>query len=161
MDMVDLDELDFGILHLLQQDARNQTPVDMAEQLPVSAQTVRNRIQNMKDSGVIEGYVPLINYEEAGFPIRLKYCCTAPVDRRKELAEEALQIPHIVMVEEMLSAKENVHPVAVTNNAEEISEVTEALDDLGLTIESERLMRTKYVRPFNHFGESMIERDND
>ncbi|MFC7194338.1 Lrp/AsnC family transcriptional regulator [Halosimplex aquaticum] len=69
--MVELDEIDYGILQLLQRDARNTTPVDMADQLPVSAQTIRNRISGLQDNDVIEGYVPIINYENAGFPIRL------------------------------------------------------------------------------------------
>ncbi|WP_226021301.1 Lrp/AsnC family transcriptional regulator [Halomicrobium salinisoli] len=154
--MAELDEVDRGILHLLQSDARNQTPVDMAESLPVSAQTVRNRIEKLEDRGVIEGYVPVIDYEEAGFPMRVKFACTAPVDRREELAEEALEISNVVHVEEMLSARRNLLPLAVTRNAEEITSVTEALDDLGLRIESERLLRTRHRQPFDHFGEDAV-----
>lgn len=157
--MVDLDELDFGILHLLQGDARNQTPVDMADHLPVSDQTIRNRIEKLEETGVIEGYVPLINYEEAGFPIRLEFSCTAPVQQRKELAKDVLEIDHVVRVEEMLSAKENLHVLAVTNDSDEINEITSKLDALGLSIESERLMRYAHVRPFNHFGESMVSEE--
>ncbi|WP_226013081.1 Lrp/AsnC family transcriptional regulator [Halomicrobium salinisoli] len=154
--MAELDEVDRGILHLLQSDARNQTPVDMAESLPVSAQTVRNRIEKLEDRGVIEGYVPVIDYEEAEFPMRVKFACTAPVDRREELAEEALEISNVVHVEEMLSARRNLLPLAVTRNAEEITSVTEALDDLGLRIESERLLRTRHRQPFDHFGEDAV-----
>lgn len=154
--MVELDELDDSILQLLQRDARNLTPVDMAEHLPVSDQTVRNRIENLEEQGVIEGYVPIINYSKAGFPIRLQLTCTAPVSRRGELAEEALDIQHIVRVEEMLSARENLQILAVTNDSEDITTVAEQLDSLGLTIESERLLRQTRVRPFNHFGSELI-----
>ncbi len=157
--MAELDEVDYGILHLLQSDARNQTPVDMAESLPVSAQTVRNRIEKLEDRGVIEGYVPVIDYEEAGFPMRVKFACTAPVDRRAELAEAALEIDNVVNVEEMLSARRNLLPLAVTRSAEEITAVTEALDDLGLRIESERLLRTRHCRPFDHFGEDAVSQE--
>lgn len=150
--MVALDEIDYGILHLLQQDARHLTPVDMAERLPVSAQTVRNRISRMEESGVLEGYVPVINYEGAGFPIRLQFTCTAPVQDRSDLAEAALEISHVVNVEEMLAAQENVRVLAVTNDSDEINEIARQLDELGLVIESERLQRTEHRRPFNHFG---------
>lgn len=153
--MPELDGLAFKILHYLQTDARNQTPVDMADELPVSAQTIRNRIEKMEDAGVIEGYVPIINYEKAGFPIRLQFTCTAPIGQREELAEAALEIPHMVRVEEMLSGNENVRPMAVTKSSEEINNITTALDDLGLSIERERLQRHEYVRPFNHFGAEM------
>lgn len=157
--MAELDELDYGILHLLQEDARDQTPVDMAELLPVSAQTVRNRIDKLEEAGVIEGYVPLIDYGRAGFPIRLKITCTAPIQRRAELAGDALDISNVVRVEEMLSARENLQVVAVTNDSEEVTSVTERLDELGLTIESERLVRRSYLRPFNHFGSAMVSEE--
>lgn len=157
--MADLDEIDYGILHLLQEDARNRTPGDMAEHLPVSGQTVRNRIGKLEDQGVIEGYVPIINYEKAGFPIRLQFSCTAPPRRRQEFVEEVLEIPHVVRVEEMLSAKENVRPLAVTDEAEDINRITAELDALGLTIESEQLMRYAYMQPFDHFGESVVSEE--
>ncbi|WP_225334282.1 Lrp/AsnC family transcriptional regulator [Halomicrobium urmianum] len=157
--MAELDEVDYGILHLLQSNARDQTPVDMAESLPVSAQTVRNRIEKLEERGVIEGYVPVIDYEEAGFPMRVKFACTAPVGRRTELAREALEISNVVRVEEMLSARRNLHPLAVARNADEITAVTQALDDLGLRIESERLLRTHHHRPFNHFGEDDVSNE--
>lgn len=157
--MVELDEIDYGILHLLQEDARHQTPVDIADHLPVSAQTIRNRIDNMEERGVIEGYVPVINYQSAGFPIRLEFTCTAPVQRRQELAEKVLELPHIVRVEEMLSARENLRPLAVTNNSEEINEIASELDALGLTIEDERLIRHGHKQPFNHFGEKIVSEE--
>lgn len=152
----ELDEIDFGILHLLQEDARNTTPGDMADVLPVSSQTVRNRIEKMEDRGIIEGYAPVINYEKAGFPISLQFSCTAPVPKREELAEEALDIPHIVNVQEMLSARENVRPTAVTNETDDLNDISTRLDDLGLEIERQCLKRREHRRPFNHFGAAIV-----
>ncbi|UTF54751.1 Lrp/AsnC family transcriptional regulator [Natronosalvus rutilus] len=157
--MAELDEIDYGILHLLQEDARHQTPVDMAEHLPVSAQTVRNRIEKLEEAGVIEGYAPSINYEKAGFPIRLQFICTAPPQQREELAKEILQIDHMVRVDEMLSATENLRSLAVTKDSEEINTITEKLHELGLTIEREQLQRYEHNRPFNHFGEETISEE--
>lgn len=151
-----LDEIDLGILHLLQKDARNNTPVDIARQLPVSDQTVRNRIAKMERMGVLEGYVPVINYRNAGFSIRLEFCCTAPIQRREELAQAALEIPHVVRVEEMLSSHENVRILAVSDDSDEMNEIATEIDELGLTIVSERLRRCAYVQPFNHFGEGVV-----
>lgn len=152
----DLDELDYAILHLLQDDARNLTPVNMADQLPVTDTTIRNRIEKLEESGVIEGYVPVINYQRAGFPLRLQFICTAPVSQRSDLAEETLQLQHIVRVDEMLTARKNIRPVAVTNDSEEINEISSRLVDLGLTIEHECLLRYEHVRPFDHFGEQPV-----
>lgn len=152
----ELDEIDFGILHLLQKNARETTTVDMAEQLSVSDQTIRNRIEKLEEKGVIEGYYTKINYEKAGFQIRIRFTCTAPVQERKALAAEALQLHNIVQVEETLGAKENVRPLAVTNSAEKISNIASDLDELGLIIESQHLVGDEQVRPFNHFGESIV-----
>lgn len=38
--VVDLDELDYRIFHLLREDARGQTPVEMVEYLPVTDQII-------------------------------------------------------------------------------------------------------------------------
>ncbi|QLG63307.1 Lrp/AsnC family transcriptional regulator [Halorarum salinum] len=154
-----LDELDFGILHLLQEDARNTSPVDMEELLPVSDTTIRNRIEKLEERGVIKGYVPLIDYEAAGFPLRVKLVCTAPVRERSALAGEVLQLSHVVDVEEMLSARENIRVQVVTNKSEELNEVTSQLDALGLTIERESILRETHSRPFNHFGENMVSNE--
>ena len=152
----ELDELDFGILHLLQQDARHTTPIDMAKRLPVTDTTIRNRIEKLEDRGIIEGYVPLLNYEKAGFPLRVKFTCTAPVLERSRIADEAIELPHVVNVEEMLSARENVRILVVTDNAEDLNVVTSRIDDLGLTIETECLLREIKTRPFNHFGSDEV-----
>lgn len=151
-----LDELDFGILHLLQEDARHTSPVDMAKKLPVTDTTIRNRIEGLEERGIIKGYAPLIDYEKASFPLRVKFTCTAPVQNRAKLAEEALELSHVVHVEEMLSASENIRILVVTNQAEELNEITSRIDDMGLTIERESLLRRIHTRPFNHFGGSIV-----
>lgn len=151
-----LDELDYGILQLLQRDARNTTPIDMAELLPVTDTTIRNRIEKMEERGTIDGYVPRIDYEAAGFPLRVQFTCTAPADERSNLVEEVLEISHVVEVEEMLSARDNIEILVVTNKAEELNKVTTEIDNLGLTIERERLLRRIHSRPFNHFGSEVV-----
>lgn len=57
-----LDDVDRGLLHLLQLDARNNTTAEMAEQVDVSATTVSNRIQQMEEENIIDGYAPKIMY---------------------------------------------------------------------------------------------------
>lgn len=152
----ELDGTDFGILHLLQENARETTTVDMAEQLSVSDQTIRNRIEKLEDIGVIEGYYTKINYEEAGFQLRVRFSCTAPLQERRSLAADALQIRNVVGVEETLGFRDNVRPLAVTRTADGITDIASDLDELGLTIENQHLVSAEHVRPFNHFGESQV-----
>jgi len=60
-----LDEVDRGILFVLQRDARNITIQEITKKVEVSASTVRNRISKLEDTDIIEGYSPQINYEQA------------------------------------------------------------------------------------------------
>lgn len=152
----EVDEIDFGILHLLQGNARDTSTVEMAEALAVSDQTIRNRIEKLENNGIIEGYYPKINYEKAGFRIRIQFSCTAPVHERTSLASEALDVHNVVRVEETLGSRENVRPLAVTKTAEEITGVASDLSELGLVIESQHLVTDERYRPFNHFGDDIV-----
>lgn len=158
MDDIALDEIDRGVLHLLQQDARNLTPIDMARQLPVSDGTVRNRIANMEEQGIIEGYVPTINYEAAGFPLKIVLSCSARITERADLAQKALQLDGVIRISEMMTGRENVRITAVAPHTDDITRIAHRLDELGFEIEREELMRHEYVQPFNHFGHDVVER---
>lgn len=147
-----LDAVDRGILHLLQQNARDLTPVDMAERLPVSDGTVRNRIERLEEDGVIDGYVPLVDYESAGLPMQAVFTCTCPVDAQEAVALEALDVHRVVRVRELVASDGNVEVVAVGADLDDLVEVAERLADLGLDIHSQKLVRNEYERPFDHFG---------
>ncbi|WP_232702911.1 Lrp/AsnC family transcriptional regulator [Halobacterium wangiae] len=153
MSSAELDAVDRGILHLLQEDARNLTPVDIARRLPVSEGTVRNRIERLEDDGVIRGYVPTLDYEAAGFPLKVAFTCTAPVSRQAALAESVLDTHRVVNVQELVSSRGNVRVVGVATDLNELMELAEDLIDAGLVIEEQTLMRHEYTQPFNHFGE--------
>lgn len=147
-----LDDVDRGILHLLQRNARDLTPVDMAKELPVSDGTVRNRIERLEADGVIEGYVPRIDYDRAGFPLRAVFTCTAPVDDQEAVAREALDVDRVVAVRELLAAGGNVEVTAVGTDVDDLLAVCRRLAELGLDVDRQTLVRNAYVRPFDRFG---------
>lgn len=157
MEGIPLDEIDRGILHLLQQDARNYTPVEMARQIPVSDGTVRNRIDALENEDIIEGYVPTLNYEAAGFPLKIVFSCTARIPERADLAQQALQIEGVIRISELMTGRENVRITAVATHTDDITQIAHRLDALGFEVESEELMRHEYVQPFNHFGQDAVE----
>lgn len=156
-----LDEIDRAILQLIQRDARNYTAVDIAEHLDVSDGTVRNRIQKLEDRGVIEGYAPLIHYENAGYQLQVRYTCTAPLVERDRLAREALDAYGVVQVRELMTAQGNVEVTAVAPSNDDVNDIALALDELGLTVEAEELVHRRYLRPFNHFGRDDLQTDDD
>lgn len=66
-----LDNVDRGILHLLQVDARNTTAREIADKTGVSPSTIRDRIDQSEADGVLTGYHPLIDHESADIPLHV------------------------------------------------------------------------------------------
>ncbi|TYL39612.1 transcriptional regulator [Natronococcus pandeyae] len=151
-----LDDVDRGILHLLQEDARNKTAAEMAEQVGVSASTVRNRIEALEDEGVICGYHPEIDYEQAEYQLHMVIICHAPVSERAELVDTVMELEGVVTVREMLTGDANIHVEAIGTNSSTVDQITSSITDLGLEIESVNLVKEMHVQPFNHFGESEV-----
>jgi len=57
-----LDEIDRRILHELMTDARNTSAPMIAEDLNVSAGTIRNRIERLEEEDVIRGYTAIVDF---------------------------------------------------------------------------------------------------
>lgn len=149
--MVQLDNVDRGILHELQLDARNRTAQEIADKVDVSASTVRNRIEVLERDGVIEGYHPKIDYEVADLPLQVLFVCSAPPAERSEMVESILDIRGVVDVRETLTGQRNLFVEAVGTNTADTVRITDAMHDIGLSIESSELLRQRRVQPFNHF----------
>lgn len=151
MTLEGLDELDQQILHALQDDARRTSSQTIADRAGVSASTVRNRIQRLEDRGIIRGYHADVDYEQAGYQLYTLIVCTAPVPRREELAAAALDIPGVVRVEEVMTGSENVHVSAVGLDSDDLSRIGRDLDELGLEVVDEDLIRNVYSGPYTEF----------
>jgi DNA-binding Lrp family transcriptional regulator len=147
-----LDDVDRAIIQLLQRDARNQTAIEISEAVGVSDGTVRNRIANLEEREIIEGYVPVVDYENAGYQLEIQFHCSTRIVEREGLAEEALKIEGVVEVLELMTGSSNVEITAVAPRKDDVTRIAKALDSLGLEVEQEKLIRRKFVRPFDHFG---------
>jgi DNA-binding Lrp family transcriptional regulator len=151
MTLTGLDELDFRILYMLQRNARDVSSGTIAEQADVSPSTVRNRLKRLEDTGIIRGYDADVNYERAGYQLYTLIVCTAPVRRREELAEAALDVPGVVRVKEVMTGEENVHVNAVGADSDDLSRIGRDLDELGLEVADEDIIRNEYTGPFSGF----------
>ena len=145
------DDVDRGILQLLQRDARNLTAVDISERVGVSDSTVRNRIRHLEERDIIEGYVPMIDYELAGYQLQVRILCTAGIVERGDMAREALE-KEGVDIHEMMTGRRDVEMTAVVPRPDDPTALAKELVEMGLDIESEELIRHHYFQPFNHFG---------
>lgn len=152
-----LDEVDKGILHLLQVDARNNTTAEIGEEVDVSASTVGNRISKMEEGNVINGYYPNIDYRKAGLPLHTLFVCSAPIPSRSELADEALDVYGVVDVRETIAGTHNVHVETISQTIDELEKVTRSLDELGLEIRSSEMLKRHQMRPFDHFGSDLVD----
>ena len=155
--MVDdpLDNLDRRILHLLQIDARGASDTDIADETDVTGTTIHNRIKELEKQGVILGYNPEINYEKAGYPMRVLFICSTDLSDRSEMAEKALEVQGVVNVREMLSGEDNLHVEVVAEATSDVKESTEQLDALGLRLVSSNILAEEHVQPWNHFHQEI------
>lgn len=150
MESSPLDSIDRAILFHLQQDARKPL-TEIADAVNVTDNTVRNRIEELEERGAIEGYQVNVNYDLAGVQHHFLFICSARVSQREELAEEARQHPGVVEVITLMTGRENVYVIATETGKEAITDIAYDLDNLGLEIESEHLIKRHDRAPFEGF----------
>ena len=151
METVDLDHVDRCILYSLQEDARRTSANTIAERLDVSARTVRNRIDELEDAGVIDGYHPDVNYEIAGYQLHTMVVCTAPIEGRERIAKRATDVPGVINVKEIMTGDQNLLVEAVGTDGDDLSRITSDLNDLGLRINDEYIIRNDHDSQFHEF----------
>jgi DNA-binding Lrp family transcriptional regulator len=152
-----LDSTDRGILYYLQQDARRTSSSDIAEKLGLSSSTVRTRLKELETSGIIRDYHLDIDYDLAGYPLYTKIICTAPIPERDSLANRAQEVHGVTAVREIMTGKRNVYVNAIGEDHDDLNRISRELDELGLDIVDEQLIRDEYVCPYHGF----LDRDGD
>jgi DNA-binding Lrp family transcriptional regulator len=148
---VSLDSIDHGVLYALQERGRYATHEQISDQVGASASTVRNRITRLEYEDVISGYTIRVNYERAGFPLRLQFICTADVEERNRLAREVLAVCGVVNVREMLTSEQNLVIEVVATGTENLSYITNALHQLDIVTHSSEIIANSYDRSFSYF----------
>lgn len=147
-----LDEIDKRILYHLAQDARNITATMIAEEVSVSAGTVRNRIKQLEEQGIIQSYHAYINFGHAERRLTNLYICTSNVSDRERLAKQVEQIPGVIHVRELMAGKRNLHVTAVGEDMTDLSEISREITNLGIEIEEEDLIQREHYSPYDTFG---------
>lgn len=138
----ELDDVDRQLLNLLQENSR-YTGIQLAEQTGVSDNTVHNRMQRLEEAGVITGYTTTVDHERVGFELHFHFSCTTRISDRAAVADEAMEIPGVLEVTELMTGQENLSIKAVGKVDEDITEIAEQLDGLKLEINDENLIRAE------------------
>lgn len=155
-----LDSVDKSILYYLQQDARRTSSSDIAEKLDLSSSAVRTRLGKLEERGIIRGYHIDIDYDLAGYPLYTKIICTAPVTERDALANEARTVRGVTAVREIMTGKRNVYVNAIGRSHDDLNRIAGELDELGLDIVDEQIIRDEYVCPYHGFLEADDESES-
>jgi len=146
-----VDEIDKRILYHLAADARNTAAPAIAEGLDVTAGTVRNRIEQMEECGIVTGYTAEIDYERVEARLTNLYVCTAPVSDRERVAAQALTVSGVVDVRELQAGRQNLHVVGVGRDTDDLGRISTELANLGVTIEAEHLVQNQRSHPYDPF----------
>ncbi|RQG91987.1 Lrp/AsnC family transcriptional regulator [Natrarchaeobius chitinivorans] len=153
---MELDEVDQGILYLLQRDARRLTTQEMGEQVGVAASTIRNRIEKLEEAGIIRGYYPDVDYDKAGLQLYVEMICSAPNPKREQLAKEARSVEGVIAIREVLNGEENIQIDAVGTDSDNVARIADELSKIGLKVVNTKIIKDTFTQPFNHFGQHVV-----
>jgi Lrp/AsnC family leucine-responsive transcriptional regulator len=158
---MDLDETNRAVLYMLQRDARRLTTREMADRIGVSASTVRNRIEQMEEDGIIRGYHPIVDYDEAGLQLHMVFICSAPSHERQRLAEAAREVSGVVSIAEVIDGDDNLQIEAVGVDTDDIARISDELNELGLDVVDSKILKSYHTQPFDHFGSDVVDDDDE
>ncbi len=96
-DKAELDELDLRIISILMQDARKSVR-EIARELGVSPATVHNRLKKLQESGVIKGFMPIVDFSKLGYQITAVIMISVEGHRLRELEEELKEIKNVTAI---------------------------------------------------------------
>jgi Lrp/AsnC family leucine-responsive transcriptional regulator len=147
-----IDDLDKRIVHALVRDARNTSAPEIAEEMDVSAGTIRNRITKLEEHGVIRGYHAAIDYERCEGLLTNLFRCSTSISEQERLAKHLLRIPGVVNVREVMSGHGNLRVKVVGTDTRDLTRTAQKLTNLGIDIEDEDLLQEEYYHPYHPFG---------
>lgn len=147
-----LDEVNRRIIHALMGDARNTSAPMIADEVGVSPATIRNRIAQLEDAGIIRGYHANVDFDAADGMLSTLYVGTAPIEERARIAQQARTITGVVNVREFVAGRENLHVLAVGDDVEAVNDVARELTSIGIAIDDEKVVRTEQFQAYHPFG---------
>lgn len=147
-----LDDIDKRTIYRLTEDSRNVTAPDIADEVNVSAGTIRNRIKGLEENGIIKGYHAHVDYERGEGLLTDLFMCSTSVTDRQKLAKQVLQIPGVVNVREIMTGQEDLRVKAVGKGTEDLTRIAHAITELGIDIEDEELIQREYFQPYQPYG---------
>ncbi|ELY94201.1 AsnC family transcriptional regulator [Natrialba hulunbeirensis JCM 10989] len=147
-----LDEIDRRIIYALMSDARNTSAPAIAEQVSVSGATIRNRIAQLEEHGIIDGYHATVDFEHADGSLMNLFLCHASFGEVEGVARRIGTIPGVINVRELMGGHMNLHVLAVGTDTADLRRIGRELEQLDVAIEDEFLMQTEHDFPYTPYG---------
>ncbi|MFH5801888.1 winged helix-turn-helix transcriptional regulator [Haladaptatus sp. CMAA 1911] len=147
-----LDNIDKRIIYYLMKDARDTSAPTIADEVNVSAGTVRNRISQLQENGIITGFHANIDFEEADGRLTNLFSCTLQMPMGEKLAQQILEIPGVINIRELMTGRGNVQVKAIGDGTTDLSRIAYELTECGLEIEDEDLIQNERFHPYHEFG---------
>jgi len=133
-------------------DARNTSAPMIAEQVNVSPGTIRNRIKQLEEHGIVSGYHANIDFERAEGKLTYLYVCTAPPTELEALAREVRNIRGVVNVRELMTGSENLHVLAVGETTTDFKRVMRSLSEVKVEVVDKNLVQNELFEPYAQYG---------
>lgn len=153
-----LDEIDRKIIYALMGDSRNTSAAAIAETVSVSDATVRNRIAQLEDHGIVEGYHAAIDFEHADGSLMNLFLCHAKFGDVEGIARKVGTIPGVINVRELLGGRINLHVLAVGADTAALRQIGRELEQTGVEVEDEFLLQEEFHFPYTPYGPSDDQR---
>lgn len=135
-------------------DARGTTAAEIAEELNVSAATIRNRLSKLEEVGVIMGYHAHVDFDRIDEKLSAQFTCTVGSSDRERIARDALTIPGIVEARILMTGRRNLQVTVVGDDKDDLVRVSRALTNLGVDVESETLLQGHLHGAYEPYGPS-------
>lgn len=95
MGAINLDEIDWQILTILQVEARISFK-ELGQRISLTGTAIAERVRKLEDEGVIEGYSIKLNREKIGLPVTAFFKLRANIEHCQRLRELAISFPEII-----------------------------------------------------------------
>ncbi|MEE9594902.1 MAG: Lrp/AsnC family transcriptional regulator [Candidatus Hydrothermarchaeales archaeon] len=92
-----IDELDIGIIKELQEDARKSYR-EIADKLNVAEGTVYNRVNKLRELGVIKRFIPDVDFAKLGYDLTVVIGVVVEGGRLPEIEEQIAKEPNTTAV---------------------------------------------------------------
>ncbi len=149
-----LDEIDRKIIYSLMGDARHTSAPAIAETVSVSAATVRNRISQLEEVGIITGYPARVDFERADGALPTVFLCHVTFDDIEGIVGKLRAVPGVVNVRQLIGGRMNLHVLAIGQDTAELRRIGKDIENAGVEIQDEYLLQGEYDFQYTPFGPS-------